>query len=187
MHWSNPLQYKTVFPIEVRIVQLVQRRATGWRARVRFPTMQDSSLLYSAQTESGPTHLPAQWVMGTLSPGVKQQGREADHSLQSTAEVKKGESIPPILLWFYSRLLGLGHFFSSLIYTQSVGHFGRGIGLSQGRYLHAGQHKHRMNAHRRPCVQWDLNPRSQWLSGRGHWSANLHLHSPLSLQGTVLN
>jgi hypothetical protein len=32
------------------------------------------------------------------------------------------------------------------IFTQSVGHLGWGISPSQGRYLHAGQHKHRINA-----------------------------------------
>jgi hypothetical protein len=43
--------------------------------------------------------------------------------------------------------VGLGRFFSSLIYTQSVGLLGRGITPSQGRYLHTGQHKHRINAY----------------------------------------
>jgi hypothetical protein len=32
---------------------------------------------------------PIQWVPGTLSLGVKQPEREADHSLPSTAEVKE--------------------------------------------------------------------------------------------------
>jgi hypothetical protein len=36
-------------------------------------------------------------------------------------------------------------FFSFLIYIQSVGLLGRGISPSQGRYLHTGQHKHRIN------------------------------------------
>jgi len=35
-----------------------------------------------------PTQPPIQWVVGALSPGVKLQGREADHSSQSSAEVK---------------------------------------------------------------------------------------------------
>jgi hypothetical protein len=30
-------------------------------------------------------------------------------------------------------------------FTQSVGHLGRGISPSQGRYLHTGQHKHRIH------------------------------------------
>jgi hypothetical protein len=58
--------------------------------------------------------------------------------------------------------LDLGRFFSFLIYTQSVGLLERGIGPSQGRYLHTEQHKHRINANRHPCLEWDSNPRSQW-------------------------
>jgi hypothetical protein len=60
----------------------------------------------------------------------------------------------------------LGRFFSFLIYTQSIGLLGRGISPSQGRYLHAKQHKHRINAHRHPCLEWDSNPRSECSSGR---------------------
>jgi hypothetical protein len=37
---------------------------------------------------------PIQWVPGTLSPGVKRQGREADHSPPFSAEVKK--------MWIYT-------------------------------------------------------------------------------------
>jgi hypothetical protein len=35
------------------------------------------------------------------------------------------------------------------------------ISSLQGLYLHTGQHKHRINAHRHPCLKWDSNPRSQ--------------------------
>jgi hypothetical protein len=48
----------------------------------------------------------------------------------------------------------------------SVGLLRRGISLSQGLYLHTGQHKHRINAHRHPCLEWNLNPRFQCSSGR---------------------
>jgi hypothetical protein len=51
-------------------------------------------------------------------------------------------------------------------YTQPVGHLGRGISPSQGRYLHAEQHNHRINAHRQPCLEWDSNPWHQCSSGR---------------------
>jgi hypothetical protein len=37
------------------------------------------------------------------------------------------------------------------LFTQSVGLLGQGISPSQGSYLHAGQHKHKINAHRHPC------------------------------------
>jgi hypothetical protein len=36
----------------------------------------------------GPTQPPIQWVLGAFSPGVKRQGREADHSPPTGAEVK---------------------------------------------------------------------------------------------------
>jgi hypothetical protein len=35
------------------------------------------------------TQLPFQWVPGTLSPGVRRPGREADHLPPISAEVKK--------------------------------------------------------------------------------------------------
>jgi hypothetical protein len=41
--------------------------------------------------------------------------------------------------------MGIGRFLSFLIDTQSVGLLGRGISLSQGRYLHTEQYKHRIN------------------------------------------
>jgi hypothetical protein len=47
----------------------------------------------------GPTQTPIQWVTGALSPGVKWQGRDADHSPTSSAEVKNAwnyTSTPPI-------------------------------------------------------------------------------------------
>jgi hypothetical protein len=46
-------------------------------------------------------------------------------------------------------------------YTQSVRLLGRGISPSQGRYLHTEEHKHRINAHRHPCLEWDSKPRSR--------------------------
>jgi hypothetical protein len=72
--------------------------------------------------------------------------------------------------FFYASiaLVSLGRFFSSLIYTESVGLFGWVISPSQGRYPHTGQNKHkqRINAHRYPCLEWDSNPRSQCSSER---------------------
>jgi hypothetical protein len=37
----------------------------------------------------GPTQPPKQWTLGTLIPGVKRPGRQADHSPSSSAEVKE--------------------------------------------------------------------------------------------------
>jgi hypothetical protein len=81
-------------------------------------------------------------------------------------------------------LVDLGRFFSFLIYTQSVGLLGLGISPSQGRYLHTEQHKHRINTHTHPCLEWNSNPWSQSSSGwrrfipqtvRPLWLARLHL------------
>jgi hypothetical protein len=49
--------------------------------------------------------------------------------------------------WLYSPLLGPGLFCFVLFSTQTVGLLGRVISPSQGRYVHTGQHKHRINAH----------------------------------------
>jgi hypothetical protein len=62
-------------------------------------------------------------------------------------------------------LVDFHRFFTVLIY-KSVGLFGRGISRSQRRNLFTEGHKHRMNAHRHPCLEWDSNPRSQCSSGR---------------------
>jgi hypothetical protein len=52
-------------------------------------------------------------------------------------------------------------------YTQLVGLLGRGISPSQGRYLHAGQHKqNKRTQYRHPYFEWDSNPRSQHPSDR---------------------
>jgi hypothetical protein len=71
-----------------------------------------------------------------------------------------------------------------------MGLLGRGISLSQGRYLLMGQHIHRINAHKHPCLQWDLNPRSQCWRGRRQimlwtalplWSASFQILSSSSV------
>jgi hypothetical protein len=46
-----------------------------------------------------PTHPSVQWVLGVLSPEVKQQGHEADHSPTSSAKIKNvwsSTSSPPV-------------------------------------------------------------------------------------------
>jgi hypothetical protein len=65
---------------------------------VRVPV--GSRILFSKSSRPalGPTQPPIQWVPGTLSPGVKHQRREADHSPPTGVEVKKTynyDSIPP--------------------------------------------------------------------------------------------
>jgi hypothetical protein len=44
----------------------------------------------------GPTQPLIQRIPRALSPGVKQLGRDSDHSPPSSAEVKKGGAIPPL-------------------------------------------------------------------------------------------
>jgi hypothetical protein len=44
----------------------------------------------------GPTQPPIQWVLHALPPGVKRQGRDADHSPPVSAEVKK--------MWIYTSI-----------------------------------------------------------------------------------
>jgi hypothetical protein len=52
-------------------------------------------------TESRPalrsTQPPIQWVPGAFPRGVKRPGCETDYSSPSSAEVKSGEAIPPLL------------------------------------------------------------------------------------------
>jgi hypothetical protein len=59
---------------EVRSRDISVGTATGWTARVRFPAVQDFSLLHSVQTGSG-VH-PASYPMGTggYFPGSKAAG-----------------------------------------------------------------------------------------------------------------
>jgi hypothetical protein len=63
----------------------------SWHRQEKF------SLPYNIQTGFG-DH-PASYLTGTggVSLRVKWQGHEADHSPPSSAEVKNGKSIPPLL------------------------------------------------------------------------------------------
>jgi hypothetical protein len=78
------------------IAQSVQRRATGWTARVRFPAGARffSSLQCSDRFWGPPTLLSNGYRR--LNPRVKREWREADHSPLSSAEVKNGGIIPPL-------------------------------------------------------------------------------------------
>jgi hypothetical protein len=44
----------------------------------------------------GLTQPPVQWVLGALSPGVKHQECEANHSPPANAKDKKGGALPPL-------------------------------------------------------------------------------------------
>jgi hypothetical protein len=55
---------------------------------------QEFALLHVVQTGSEDHYPPIQWVPGALSPGVKRPGCQANHSPQTSAEVKK--------IWIYT-------------------------------------------------------------------------------------
>jgi hypothetical protein len=76
----------------------VSLRNILWAGRPGFDSRQFKIFLFSTASRPvvGPTHSPIQWILGAVSPGVKGQGREADHSPPSSAEVKIGGAIPPL-------------------------------------------------------------------------------------------
>jgi hypothetical protein len=55
-----------------------------------FDSRQDKIFLFSTASRPalGPTQPPIQWAQRVISPGVKRQRREADHSPLTSAEVK---------------------------------------------------------------------------------------------------
>jgi hypothetical protein len=62
--------------------------------RVLFPQGQEIFVFSTAfRPALGPSQSPAN---GAFYPGVKRPGREADHSLPSSAEVKNGDAMPPL-------------------------------------------------------------------------------------------
>jgi hypothetical protein len=63
-------------------------------------------------------------------------------------------------------LWALAAFSVSLSYTQSVGLLGRGSARSKAATYTQNQHKRRLNGHRHPFLEWDLNPQSQRSSER---------------------
>jgi hypothetical protein len=67
-----------------------------------------------------------------------------------------------IYLWLYRLFVEPWPLFQFLnLFTQTVCLLGRVISSSQGHYLNTGQHKHRINANRHPCLEWNSNPHSQ--------------------------
>jgi hypothetical protein len=55
----------------------------------------------------GPTQPPVRWVPGAISKEVKRPEREAEHSPPSSAEVRNGGAIPPLLTssWHSAQLI----------------------------------------------------------------------------------
>jgi hypothetical protein len=61
----------------------------GPRAGLEAAVKKKNSVTTMSVTALGPTQPPIQCVPGTLSLGLKQPGREADHSPPSSAEIKE--------------------------------------------------------------------------------------------------
>jgi hypothetical protein len=59
------------------------------RGRNSSPGRVKNFFLTSSRPALGPTQPPIQWVLGALSPGIKQKWREADHSPPASVEVKE--------------------------------------------------------------------------------------------------
>jgi hypothetical protein len=80
------------------VAQSIYKEPTGWRPEFRFLVRKRYfSVLHSVQSSSQGD--PAFYLMGRgpLPRGVKRLGREADHSLASSAEVRNGGAVPPTL------------------------------------------------------------------------------------------
>jgi hypothetical protein len=79
-------------------VKIAQSVNELWAGRLGFYSLQCKIFLFSTVSRPtlGPTQPPIQWVWWSLSLGIKRQGREADHSPPSSAEVKKGGATLPL-------------------------------------------------------------------------------------------
>jgi hypothetical protein len=55
------------------------------------------SFLNGILISSGRTQPPMQWVLGAVFPGVNWHGCDGEHALPSSAKVKNGSSVPPLL------------------------------------------------------------------------------------------
>jgi hypothetical protein len=53
----------------------------------------------------GTTQPQIQWITGVVTPEIKRQELEADHSPSFSADVKNGGAIPPLLTRLHGRVL----------------------------------------------------------------------------------
>jgi hypothetical protein len=76
---------------QIEIRDSVVGIATGYEQGSEFESGRVKNFLFSTSSRPalGSTQPPIQWVPGTLSPGLKRPGREADHSPRASAEIKK--------------------------------------------------------------------------------------------------
>jgi hypothetical protein len=84
-------------PISDSAVGRATLRAGQLRGRSSSPiTVKNFPFSTSSRPALGPIQPPIKWVLGALSPGVKRQRRETDHSLPTSAEVKE--------MWIYTTI-----------------------------------------------------------------------------------
>jgi hypothetical protein len=71
------------------INEVTNRKESGWPSRYSDGLQYERSGFFFSPQCLWSSQPPIQWVPGALSSGVKRQGREADHSPPTSAEVKK--------------------------------------------------------------------------------------------------
>jgi len=113
------------FFLSAQVSLLFSFKWAGW-SRVRVPLGARKSH-HRVQGGSGPTHPPIQRIAGALSLGVMRPGREADHSLPSSADVNNPWSYistPPIRLhgttlrsWMYMSAFRMSNYFLQNVCT----------------------------------------------------------------------
>jgi hypothetical protein len=81
-----PLLYPRDNAVSIATSYGLEIRGVGVRVPVRSRIF---SSPFSSRSVLGFTQLPSQWVPVALPSGVKRQGREADHSPPTSAEVKR--------------------------------------------------------------------------------------------------
>jgi hypothetical protein len=92
MRFSSEITGTSFDKLETLVKRFLSRYSYGLDGRGSSPS-RGKIFLFSTTSRPalGPTQPPIQWV-----PGVKLQGREADHSPPSSAEVKNGGAIPSL-------------------------------------------------------------------------------------------
>jgi hypothetical protein len=83
------------------IAQILVR---SWDSSVSIATriynswQREEILLFSLTLRPGlgPTQPPIEWALGAVSPGIKGQRHEADHSHQFIADIKNGGAVLPL-------------------------------------------------------------------------------------------
>jgi hypothetical protein len=94
--WLNSILY--IYSYYIVNTKSAQRLATGWTtegSEFESRLRQEFSLLQVVQTDSGATQSFIWWVLGTLSPGVKRPGREADNLPPTIKKMLIYTSTPP--------------------------------------------------------------------------------------------